>query len=34
MLREEPVAAFDADFFAPDRFEGRGDAAWSGAFGL
>ena len=34
MLRGDPVSAFDAAFFAPDRFEGRAEAAWSGAFGL
>lgn len=34
MLRGENVSAFDQRFFAPDRFAGRGDAAWGGAFGL
>lgn len=30
----EPVTAFDAAFFAPDRFTGKRDAPSSGAFGL
>ncbi len=34
MLRGETVSAFDARFFSPDRFNARGEAAWSGAFGL
>jgi glycine/D-amino acid oxidase-like deaminating enzyme len=34
MLWNEPVTAFDARFFAPDRFVGMGESAWSGAFGL
>jgi glycine/D-amino acid oxidase-like deaminating enzyme len=32
MLLDEPVTAFDVDFFAPDRF--RPGAAWGGRFGL
>jgi sarcosine oxidase subunit beta len=32
MLFDEPVTAFDPQFFAPDRFEGSED--WSGRFGL
>jgi glycine/D-amino acid oxidase-like deaminating enzyme len=34
MLRSEAVSAFDGAFFSPDRFEGRGDTDWGGAFGL
>jgi len=34
MLLGETVSAFDAEFFAPDRFAGRTSASTSGAFGL
>lgn len=34
-MRDEPISAFDADFFSPSRFEGAGDAdARVQAFGL
>ena len=32
MLFDEPVTAFEPDFFAPDRF--KGDEEWGGRFGL
>ncbi len=34
MLRNETVSAFDTRFFSPDRFEGKSDSQWGGAFGL
>jgi glycine/D-amino acid oxidase-like deaminating enzyme len=34
MLRGEKVTAFDARFFAPDRFTGKPEGRWGGAFGL
>ncbi len=34
MLWGEPVSAFDAEFFSPERFRGRTGETWSRAFGL
>lgn len=34
MLCSEPVSAFDAEFFDPHRFDGKGGEAWGRAFGL
>jgi glycine/D-amino acid oxidase-like deaminating enzyme len=34
LLRGEPVGAFDAAFFAPQRFTARASSAWGGRFGL
>lgn len=34
MVCREPVSAFDAEFFDPHRFDGKGEEAWGRAFGL
>ena len=34
MLFDEPVTAFDPEFFSPTRFQGRAADQWTGRFGL